>query len=295
MANKVLIMYVSLTGNTKKIAEAFREAAEAEGWQADMLQIQARTDLHDPQIYFDDYDLVMLGSPIMAGLPSPWLGKKLCPTDQSARFYHDPDIGPGKKRPEKDVPPFAVVFTTYGGNEGPIEAMATLEIEAQYLRNFYCTVIGKFATTGAEKHHNAVDDLSDALGLTVDVTSALLSKYKENPEDEMFASFDEKQIAAIKKCAAMPDSGEKTPWKKIGKEAYEFIAAQRGGGFGMGPGIGGHYDRENRPNEDDLVKARIYMKEVLRDHFWATDRATGEHRYVSGVKRRFGGEYLSIS
>lgn len=295
-SNRALILYVSLTGNTKIIAQAFCDQAIEEGWSCDMVQIKATTDLHNPQIYFDDYDLVMLGSPIMAGLPSPWLGKRLCPTDESPSFYHDKNIGPGKQMPPKDVAPFAAVFTTYGGNEGPIEAVATLEIEAQYLRNLYCTIIGRFATTGAEKHHNAVDDLSDSLKLPVDETSAMLARYKENPEDEEFKALGANELKALKACAAMPDSGEKTPWKNIGKEAYEFIANQRGVlSFGMGPSIGGHYDRENRPNADDVIKAKLYMKELLRDHFWSTDMQTGKTHYVSGPKRKFGGEYLSIT
>ena len=68
---RVLLMYATMTKNTEKIAEWFRQTFEHYGWDITYVKITARTDwagLQD-QLYFDDYDLICLGSPIVGGAP----------------------------------------------------------------------------------------------------------------------------------------------------------------------------------------------------------------------------------
>ena len=74
---KGLILYASVTGNTEKVAKAFGKAFENCGWSYDLVKITAKTSFKKDPVYFDDYDFVCLGSPIMAGLPSTLIGKNL--------------------------------------------------------------------------------------------------------------------------------------------------------------------------------------------------------------------------
>ena len=69
---KGLIMVASVTGNTMRVAKAFGKAFENVGWTYDLVQIDKNTNFKKDPVYFDDYDFVCLGSPIMAGLPGCW-------------------------------------------------------------------------------------------------------------------------------------------------------------------------------------------------------------------------------
>ena len=68
---RALLLYATMTKNTEKIADWFRETFLHYGWEVTYLRIAANTDwvgLQD-QLYFEDYDLVCLGSPIVGGSP----------------------------------------------------------------------------------------------------------------------------------------------------------------------------------------------------------------------------------
>lgn len=68
---RALLLYATMTKNTEKIANWFRETFLHYGWEVTYLRIAANTDwvgLQD-QLYFEDYDLVCLGSPIVGGSP----------------------------------------------------------------------------------------------------------------------------------------------------------------------------------------------------------------------------------
>lgn len=282
MKKRALILYVSLTGNTEKIANAFKGKILAEGWQCDMVKITNKTDFHKDPVYFDDYDLVMLGSPIMAGLPSTWLGKNLGLTaSMPPQMYHNQSIMPGLMRAAKDEAPYAVVFATYAGSDaGPAECVATLEIESLYLKNLYCTVIGRFATPGGEYHHASVDTVADKLGLDVDLASDILARFKENPDAEEFAKMPPHKLGELKKAAGMGEQGpihQPKEQKEMDPEKFQAMMAAHG------RNCGGHYDINNRPNQRDFLKAEIFIEELLRDNFTEQGR------------RLFGGEYISIS
>ena len=66
---KALMIYSSMTGNTKMIAEAFGEVCEENGFAVDYLKIAPGIDWDEHPVYVEEYDLVGLGSPIIAGLP----------------------------------------------------------------------------------------------------------------------------------------------------------------------------------------------------------------------------------
>lgn len=68
---RALILYATMTKNTEKIAKCFQETFLAYGWEVNMYRLYAKSDwaAMQPNCYFDDYDVVCLGSPIVAGGP----------------------------------------------------------------------------------------------------------------------------------------------------------------------------------------------------------------------------------
>ena len=100
MARKALILYASVTGNTGKIAGCFQEALEEMNWEVDSIKITNKTNFVENPIFFDHYDLLFVGSPIMAGLPSTLIGKNLGLTaSMPPRMYSDPQPCPGADPP----------------------------------------------------------------------------------------------------------------------------------------------------------------------------------------------------
>lgn len=63
---RALIMYATITKNTEKIAKSFEESFRFYGWEVDMVRLTNKG--HAPHDY-SDYDVVCLGSPIIAGSP----------------------------------------------------------------------------------------------------------------------------------------------------------------------------------------------------------------------------------
>lgn len=68
---KALILYATMTKNTEKIALAMKESFEYYGWYVNCLRLKKSNKWAELQdgLYFDDYDVVCLGSPIVAGYP----------------------------------------------------------------------------------------------------------------------------------------------------------------------------------------------------------------------------------
>lgn len=68
---RALILYATMTGNTEKIAVWFQETFAEYNWEVTMYRLKNGMDLArmQPNVYFDDYDVICLGSPIVAGYP----------------------------------------------------------------------------------------------------------------------------------------------------------------------------------------------------------------------------------
>lgn len=74
---KALIMYATITKNTERIAQAFAESFEHYGWQADLVRISNKSGRMVSN--YSDYDVVCLGSPIVAGSPLMCIQKRFSP------------------------------------------------------------------------------------------------------------------------------------------------------------------------------------------------------------------------
>lgn len=72
MKKKALILYASITKNTEKVATWFKETFEHYGMEVTMIKIlngKRWLEGNEDKLYFDDYDVVCLGSPIIGGSP----------------------------------------------------------------------------------------------------------------------------------------------------------------------------------------------------------------------------------
>lgn len=176
-ARRVLILYATMTRNTQQIAEWFKETFEAYGWECTFVRIAANTKWEELQdkLYFDDYDLICLGSPIVGGNVLKPLVNVLSfggggslekevqqNLDQKKADAAAPPAGmrvewrrshaPSPGMPNHEGPrPYGIVFTTYGGGFfGPDEATASLEQMKLYLKLYNVDMIGRFSCAGKE-------------------------------------------------------------------------------------------------------------------------------------------------
>lgn len=185
---RALILYATMTKNTEKIARWFQETFEAYQWEVTMYRLKNGMDLSamQPNVYFDDYDVVCLGSPIVAGYPLKIVSKLFSlgahsgleeqtaeNVEKGGAFQHQeqspapPAEGTRKEELQwrrsgnrgpypgaiyaDQYKPLGVVFTTYGGGfYGSDEATATLEVLKMYLQLNNVSVVGRFACCGRE-------------------------------------------------------------------------------------------------------------------------------------------------
>lgn len=188
---RALILYATMTKNTEKIATWFKETFESYQWEVTFLRLKNGMDLEkiQPDVYFDDYDVICLGSPIVAGYPLKIVSKLFslgahsgleeqttATVEGGAKEYEAPPAGapmPGDGEPrkkeelqwrrsgnrgpypgaiyQKQYKPLGIVFTTYGGGfYGSDECLATLEILKLFLQLNNVAVVGKFACCGME-------------------------------------------------------------------------------------------------------------------------------------------------
>ncbi len=274
-----LIMYASVTGNTEKVAKAFAKAMEQNGWEAVLYKISSKTNFHDNPVYFNEFDLVALGSPNMAGLPSPQVQRCFGMVEPflAPMFSDEPIPGPNGMQFPEGVDPEefmknqknrdhikTVVFETYAG--GIREATSVLAVLQQYLECKGLTVCGQFACPGHEIAHMAVDSVSQILGISVQKAADALAEYRVNPNAEQFANLTEDQRRKMD-AATLDDRDD---------PCYD---------EGMDFSVMGKYQLSQRPHERDLLKAEIFMEEIIQDFF------TG--KTVPEVTHR--GQYLCIS
>jgi hypothetical protein len=168
LERRALILYSSLTGNTAKIAGVFADTFKFYGFHVKSLNINAKTDWEKEreETYFDDYDIICLGTPIIAGLPfdyinyslglTPWRGTGVGPRPGPPEDLSFRRLGVGHigvKNPQWK-PALGIVFATFGGSfYGPDESLATLELLKQYLKLRAVDTVGMFACCGSCNNH----------------------------------------------------------------------------------------------------------------------------------------------
>lgn len=129
------IIYVSLTGNTEKVAESIRQGLTDGGIQASLLKIEDAVNL---DLY--DFDLICLGTPSYNWLPPRTMEEYL--KGIFNRYKKDGRVKPGAPTlPGK----FALVFCTYSGpHTGVREAIPVGKHVGQYFEHLGFTVIDEW-------------------------------------------------------------------------------------------------------------------------------------------------------
>lgn len=294
---KALILYGSLTGNTEMIGKAFGEVCEEYGFETKLVKIDPRRDWDADPVDIMEYDLVALGSPIIAGLPykevsmvmglqgtKTLLGPKRM-KERMEKMMKEEGGGPHSMRPNTGIPGvvapaigtgspgakgdfnktiYGIVFTTYGGSGvGPEECYGCLETETEFLRVNGVRTVGKFACPGKELRHGSVDKLAEKFKINIDDSQALMSRYKANPEAEEFKKYTPDQMKLLKSLASKDEFGE----------GVRMMNDNDPLGCGKPGSLMWHYDFENRPTPRDITKAKIFLAEIIEDYFltWTGD------------------------
>lgn len=257
---RVLLMYATMTRNTEKVAEWFKETFEHYGWDVTYLRVANNTkwsELQD-QLYFDDYDLVCLGSPIVGGQPLQCVikafsfggGGALEKEVQANLDSKKADAAAEAKKPEgamwrrhrapapgmpnhSDYRPYGIVFSTYGGGfYGSEECVATLELLKLYLNLNNVDVVGKFCCAGRET----------------------------GPAGYPLGVKPKADFRPGKKNDDMPDA-----------DVCDAVLYPMGDGTQVPGSYFFHYDLESKPGPREEAKAKAFIADIVEDYFMTYD------------------------
>lgn len=257
---RALILYATMTRNTEKIAVWFKETFEYYNWDVTFVRLTNNGSYlreFAGKLFFDDYDVICLGSPIVAGAPLQAVVKGLSfggggglekevqdKLDSSAgdaaaapaeplcmwRRSHAPYAGVLNK---SDSVPLGIVFSTYGGGFfGTGECLATLETLKLYLANYSVNVVGRFACAGKETGPAGYD-----LGV--------------KPKAEFVPG----------------PRGKDLPDADVCDPVYYTMAdgTQKPGAYFF------HYDCNSKPGPREEAKARAFAADFVEDYFMSYD------------------------
>ncbi len=256
---KALIIYTSITNNTEQVAHTLGNTLEQFHFAVDYAKVLPKYKGGEIAVYYpEDYDFLAIGCPIIAALPYINFNSAVGDQDdyktRNVRFLRRESRTPKKR--------YGIAFTTYGGTgNGPRECIATLEIEKSYLRSYGFTPVGEYACCGKELRHNSVDNLGGMLKMNIPDAQALMSRFKENPDDEEFKHMNPEMIENLKKLSSVKDE------ESFGGNLF---AVNDPLGIGKPGQNFWHYDMQIRPHERDLKKCSIFMSNIIRD-YWLTE------------------------
>lgn len=261
LKKKALILYATMTGNTEKIAKWFKEEFEHYSFDVELFKMTYNGDDWEgmqEKLYFDDYDVICLGSPIVAGSPLQIvisalslgggpkgleLGKGLPERLAVWRRNEGPYMG---VLPKDDYRPLGIVFSTYGGGfYGSGEATATLELLKLFLELQDCTVVGRFACCGRETGPAGLAD----------------GEQPKLHEPERFTEEERKQ------------------WLRDPESYVDADGREHKGSFFF------HTHMQDKPGPRDEAKAKALVADLVEDYFFSHD----------GERKRVGSQYISIS
>ena len=248
----------------------FKQVFENSGWKCDVHKITKYFDVHNPPFRLDDYDLLCVGSPIVQGLPLKELFDDHLGILMPSNLFRGRPPRPNEWDPitEPRWLKKGIVFATYGGvRRGPPEALPALTFLEYRLEDMRVKCIGKFCCPGGNKrgHGLVLDDLAEKKHWTIEDAAAIVHRYQDNPDNPEYAALSEEDRKLVAAAAAAYRPNED---------------ASTGGVFKT---RGWHWDLHNRPSERDLLKAQIFLEEILEDY------------YGGGVEAAPLAQYLCIS
>jgi hypothetical protein len=150
---KALVLYDSLGGNTEKVAKRIHSTLISEKVEAGLSKVSK-----DLEIELYEYDLLFLGSPSIAWLPTDPMKDFVM---RKLREYHQSRIRPSAPlRPGK----FGVSFCTYSGTHiGEDEAIPLTKWFSSFLRHIGCQIVAEWHIVG-EFHRREDANISGRLG-----------------------------------------------------------------------------------------------------------------------------------
>ncbi len=303
---KALVIYGSITGNTKMIADEFGKVCEAYGFEADVVKIDPKRDWDKDPVFVDDYDLVCLGAPIIAGLPYKEVSM-LLGLQGKKQLYKNREIwerimelkaagkplGPGAG---EQVVPGSIPGVRYGtGVEGIVCPSTGTGAPGSKSEPNRKTIYGIAFTTyggsgvGPEECYGTLGNLVEFLRVNgircVGKFACPGKELRHNSVDALAASLkmniDESQ-ALMQRYKDDPNSDEFKKFTPAQMKMLEKMASVKDEeSFGDDPmmvdndpmGIGKkgsvcwHYDFQHRPSPRDVQKANIFLSEVIEDYF----------------------------
>ncbi len=275
---KAIVMYSSITGNTRKIAEVFAETLKKYNFDVALENVHPKRDYDKEPIYFDDCDFLCIGAPILSALPYKEMSSVVGWGGKQVNLYEGERENPHNPRKRR----VGLAFSTFGGTvAGPREALPTLALEKEYLQLYGFVPIGEFACPGKQLRHGPVDELEMRLKIQIDDAQALLQRFMDAPDSEEFTTMDPARLDIIKSVAAKVDYDE---------EGNPLMAGERVmfDNDPLGNGMQGskyfHYNLQDRPNDRDMKMAEMFMSELIEDYFLTED---GE------IRKPFGGVVCS--
>lgn len=321
---KALIIYGSITGNTQLIAQEFGRVAQAYGFEADLVKIDPRRDWDKDPVFVDDYDLVCLGAPVIAGLPYKEVSMVMG-LQGKKQLYKNREIwerimelkaegkplGPGAG---EQVIPGAIPGVRYGTGVEGIVAPSTgtgcpgSKSEAGRKTIYgvaFCTYGG--SGVGPEESYGTLWNLVEFLRVNgircVGKFACPGRELRHNSVDALASTLkmniDEAQ-ALMQRYKEDPNGAEFHKFTPGQMAAIKKLAEVKDeDSFGDDPmmvdndpmGIGKpgsvcwHYDFQHRPSPRDVQKANIFLSELVEDYFLT----------FTGDPRPPYGEYTCIS
>lgn len=304
---KALIIYGSITGNTRQVAEEFAKVCGEYGFEADLVKIDPKRDWDKDPVFIEDYDLVCLGSPIIAGLPYKEVSM-LMGLQGKKQLYRSRDLyeriqahlaagghlgpGAGEVHVEGQIPGVHYntgipgitcmdVGTGAPGSKSDINKKTVYGV-------VFCTYGG--SGVGPEECYGTLEVMVEFLRVNgirnVGKFACPGKELRHSAVDKLAMilkmNIDDSQ-ALMQRYKDNPDADE---FKKL--TAAQLKALQAGAGtkdedsFGedaptmwtndpMECGKPGsviwHYDFQNRPSSRDLTKANIFLSELIEDYF----------------------------
>jgi flavodoxin len=156
MSCRVLVLYWSKGGNTRKVAETIHKAVQKHRISSEILEIKA-----DLEIDAFSYELVFVGAPVYFNLAPQPVMKFLQRLRSRAKKLAAAPEKPGH---------YAVIFCTYGGGHtGVSEAIPLLKYMGQAFEHEGIRVVEEWPVVGDfpgvnDPHYNTAGRLGDITG-----------------------------------------------------------------------------------------------------------------------------------
>lgn len=185
---KALILYQSFTGNTEKVTQRIEKALTSESVIPETIKITKESNV---ELY--DYDLVLLGTPVIEFLPA----KQVLNFIHSQLVVHRKrgDIIPSSpKLPGK----YAVCYCTYSGpHTGIREAIPAVKYMEQFFEHLRLSVLDEWYVVGEFKGNEVLS------------TKGVLGDIRGRPAEDDFLDVERRVKNLIKKIKSLSNNHKK--------------------------------------------------------------------------------------